>query len=166
MKTPSVCPTRLPLVLGAFAAFCSAAFAAPLPAENIREGEVKQQQLQGEISGLTEQLDAMIGEYARNGLGGEEVATVKALRDSISRLSTGEMEKVVGLLEKARLVYDAGEAKKQVSDAFAAQKTILVQMKRLLAEHLRNQQAMELSTELSQLADRQAANLQNGVELG
>ena len=41
-------------------------------AERIREGEVKQEQLRGDAQRLVEQLDAMLGEYERNGLAGEE----------------------------------------------------------------------------------------------
>ncbi len=166
MKTRLSLPVRHFILAGAISTICAAAFADPSASDNLRDGVVKQQQLQGEASGIAGQLDAMIGEYQRNGLTGEDVETVKALRDSMNRLSGTEMQQVVTLLEKARATSDAGTAKKVVSDAYAAQKGILVEMKKLLAEHQRNQQALELSAELSQLADRQAANLQNGIELG
>ncbi len=140
--------------------------AEPAPTESIRDSEVKQQQLQGEATGLAGQLDGMIAEYARNGLSGEDVDTVKALRDSINRLSASEMQQIVAILQKAGGLADAGQAKKQVSEAFSAQKNLLVQMKRLLAQHQRDQQAIDLASELTQLADRQSTNLQNGIELG
>jgi len=167
MKTRPSSPIHRFILTGAITSLAAfASYGENLPSEEIRDGEVKQQQLQGEASGLAGQLDAMIGEYQRNGLGGEDVDTVKALRDSLNRLSGTEMQQVVTLLEKARSTNDAGAARKVVSDAFSAQKGILVQMKKLLAEHQRNQQALQLSADLSALADRQAANLQNGIELG
>ncbi len=166
MKTRRLILTGSILLAGALSVHPGDVRAANPAADHIREDAVKQQQLQGEASGLADQLDGMIAEYARNGLTGEDVDTVKALRASIQRMSQTEMQQVVTLLEKAQAAPDAGQAKKSVSDAYSAQKGILVQIKRLLAEHLRNQQALELSSQLSQLADRQAANLQNGIELG
>jgi len=135
-------------------------------ADRIREGEVKQEQLRGDAQRLVEQLDAMLGEYERNGLAGEETKTVQALRETLAKLGSGEMKQVVELLEKARGTADAGEARKGVSAAYTTQKALITQMKKLLAEHLRNQEALELSQQLTQLADRQAVNLQNGITLG
>jgi hypothetical protein len=138
----------------------------PPPSDRIREGEVKQQQLRGEAQQIVEQLDSMLGEYERNGLGGEETKTIQTLRDSVQRLSVDEMRQVVELLEKARGARSAGEAKQRVSDAYTSQKEILTQMQKLLAEHLRNQQTQEIAAQLAKLAERQAANLQNGISLG
>ncbi len=157
MKPPSLFIASLAVVVHTMAA---------TPSDRIREGEVKQQQLQGDAGQLAGQLETMIGEYERNGLAGEDADTVRSLRDALQKLSSSEMKQVIDLLEKARAVTDAGEAKKTVSEAYASQKTILTQMQKLLAEHRRNQEALELSQQLSQLADRQAANLQNGIELG
>ncbi len=142
------------------------AVAAGPAAERIREGEVKQEQLRGEAQRLVEQLDAMLGEYERNGLAGEETKTVQALRETLAQLGGGEMRQVVELLEKARGTVDAGQQKKDVSAAYTAQKALIVQMKKLLAAHLRNQEALEISQQLTQLADRQSVNLQNGIQLG
>jgi len=135
--------------------------------ERIREGEVRQEQLRGDAQKLVEQLDRMLDEYQRNGLGaGDEIQTLRALRDSLAKLSVEEMKQVVDLLGKARGIADTGEAKKRVADAYADQKAILAQMAKLLAEHQRNQQAQEVSDQLAKLAEREAVNLQNGITLG
>jgi len=135
--------------------------------ERIREGEARQEQLRGEAQKLVEQLDRMLDEYQRNGLGaGGEIQTLRALRDSLAKLSVEEMKQVVDLLGKARGTVDTGEAKKRVADAYADQKAILAQMAKLLAEHQRNQQAQEISEQLAKLAGREAVNLQNGITLG
>ena len=133
--------------------------------EQIREGQVKQQQLRGEAQRLVDQLDSMLGEYERNGLAGDETKTVQAVRDSLQKLSVDEMKQVVDLLEKARGAATAGEAKQRVSDAYTSQKAILTEMQKLLADHLRNQQAQEISAQIAKLAEREAANLQNGINL-
>ena len=134
--------------------------------ERIREGEVKQVQLRTEAQALVDQLDAMLDEYTRNGLSGEDEKLVKAIRGSIAQLSGAEMKQIVEFLGKARDSGDGGLAKKELSAAYTGQKALITQMKKLLADHLRKQQAMELSQQLNQLADRQAVNLQNGISLG
>ena len=55
---------------------------------------------------------------------------------------------------------------KIAADAFTAQKQVIVSIKRILAEHSRAQEAAEIARQLNDLADRQARNLQNGIELG
>lgn len=136
------------------------------PSERIREGEARQQQLRGEAQKLVEQLDTMLDEYQRNALGGEETKTVQTLRDSLAKLSLDEMKQVIDLLEKARVTTDAGVAKQRVADAYSGQKAILSKISKLLADHQRDQQAAEIAQQLAQLAERQAVNLQNGINLG
>lgn len=158
---------RLPLYLALACGILPIARAEePAPAERIREGEARQQQLRGDAQKLVEQLDTMLDEYQRNALGGEDTKTVQALRDSLARLSLDEMKQVIDLLEKARVTTDAGEAKQRVADAYSSQKAILAKMGKLLADHQRDQQAAEIAQQLAQLAERQAVNLQNGVTLG
>ena len=174
LAAPSATMKRLPLYLIIASTLVPVLSAAPAnpanpanPAtERIREGEVKQEQLRGDAQRLVEQLDAMLGEYERNGLAGEETKTVQALRETLARLGGSEMKQVVELLEKARGTVDAGQQKKDVSAAYTAQKSLITQMKKLLADHLRNQEALEISQQLTQLADRQSVNLQNGITLG
>ncbi|MCX6977165.1 MAG: hypothetical protein NTX04_04330, partial [Verrucomicrobia bacterium] len=110
--------------------------------ERIREGEVKQVQLRTEAQALVDQLDAMLDEYTRNGLSGEDEKLVKAIRGSIAQLSGAEMKQIVEFLGKARDSGDGGLAKKELSAAYTGQKALITQMKKLLADHLRKQQAM------------------------
>ena len=139
---------------------------AALPAEPIRESEQRQVQIQGETRQLVGALDAMLGEYERNNLSGDDVATVRRLRQSLDSLTTSEMRQVVDLLQKARAGTDAGAAVKIAADAFTAQKQVIVSIQRILAEHSRVQEAAEIARQLNDLADRQTRNLQNGIELG
>jgi hypothetical protein len=147
-----------------FLLLAASAFAA-VPTERLRENETQQQQLQQDARALAGTLGAMLGEYTRNGLAGEDVEVVKRLREALDRMSAAEMKAVIDLLQKARAATDEGAARKTAGDAFAQQKSILTQMGRILAEHARNQQALELAQATAKLADRQAANLKNGLEL-
>ncbi|MDQ3624430.1 MAG: hypothetical protein M3463_18390 [Verrucomicrobiota bacterium] len=63
-------PSRLARTLTAAGILAASAHSEPLPGERIREGEVKQQQLQQDGLQLVAQLEWMLDEYKRNGLGG------------------------------------------------------------------------------------------------
>src|SRR5438067_12921555 len=69
--------------------------------EHLREGAIRQQQIQGESQKLLAQWDAMIGEYERNGLSSEELNALKKLRAAIAKLSDSDMRKVIELLQNA-----------------------------------------------------------------
>ena len=140
--------------------------AAPLPAERIRESEQRQEQISSEARELVNALDAMLGEYERNHLAGDDVATVRKLRGSVDQLTIAQMREVVDLLQQARAVNDRGAAVKTVADAYSAQKQVIVSINRIIAEHARNSQARDIARQMNDLADRQARNLQNGIELG
>ncbi len=143
----------------------SFALSAPLPPEPIREAEQRQEQISAQAKTLVTALDAMLGEYERNQLGGADAATVKALRGQLDRLSVDEMRTVVDLLQKARVVEDRGAASQTVADASSVQKRIAVEMERILAAHTRQGEAAELAKRFNELADRQARNLRDGIQL-
>lgn len=132
----------------------------------LREGEVKQQQIQSDSKNLVVQLDAMIGEYERNGIKGDETEALKKLRAVLANLSESEMKRVIDLLQQARVAGDSRAILQQVASAYSGQKNIVLQMKVLMAQYQRNQAALDLSTALINLAERQSANMQSGIELG
>ena len=92
-----------------------------LPSAPIRETEQKQAHIQGETKRLGDALDAMLGEYERNNLAGEDAASVRRVRESLSSLSATEMRQVVDLLQRARAATNPDAAVKTVADAFTAQ---------------------------------------------
>jgi hypothetical protein len=159
-------PPRLACRFFALATLVAQSAFAQVPVEPIREGEQRQTQIQGETRQLVSSLDAMLGEYERNNLTGQDVATVTRLRRSLDTLSATEMRQVVDLLQRARAVNSADATVKTVADAFTGQKQIIVAIKCILAEHARDQEAAEISRQLHELADRQGRNLQNGIQLG
>src|SRR6195952_1833498 len=132
--------------------------------DRAREGEVRQGQIQAESQTLVGQLDAMMDEYQRNALSGEEIKTFQTLRALLSRLTDQEMGKIRGVLQDGAAKNDPQVAIKAIADAYAAQKGVLGEFKRVLAAHEHNQEALRLSREVNALADRQAAVLQTGIE--
>ncbi len=165
MKVPPLLPARSPAAFGALVLFAAGAAFAEIPGAPLREGEQKQAQIQGDTKALAESLDAMLGEYERNNLAGDDAAAVRRVRESLGRLSAGEMRQVVDLLQRARAASRTDAVVRTVADAFSAQKQIVVAIQRILDEHLREREAGEISRQLHSLADRQARNLQNGIEL-
>ncbi len=139
--------------------------AAPLPPEPIRDAEQRQVQIGAQAKGLVSALDAMLGEYERNHLGGDDAKLIQTLRSQLERLSVEEVRTVVDLLQQARTVQDRGAATQTVADAFSAQKRISVELARILAAHAQQAEAAELSKRLNDLADRQARNLRDGIQL-
>ena len=162
MKLP---PHLLARLASALAALGTGTAFADLPAAPLRESEQKQSQIQGETRVLGEILDAMLGEYERNNLTGDDSKAVRRVRESLGSLSATEMRQVVDMLQRARAATNPDAAVKTVADAFTAQKQIVVAIQRILAEHLREQETADISRQLHDLADRQAANLRNGIEL-
>ena len=162
MKLP---PPLLARLATTFAALGAGAAFAELPATPLRESEQRQEQIQGETRGIADTLDAMLGEYERNNLAGDAAAAVRRIRESLGSLSGTEMRQVVDMLQRARVATNADAAVTTVADAFTAQKQIIVAIQRILAEHLRAQEAAEISRQLHELADRQALNFRNGIDL-
>lgn len=135
-------------------------------ADQVRQNEIKQQQLLNDAKKLVAQLQAMIDAYHQNGLGGDDLKALEGLQVVLKNLSGNEMKKVVEFLQQAQAIDDPKAAIKLIAGAYSGQKGISVRLKQLLADYDRIQTAREISDQLSQLAERQAANLQSGIELG
>src|SRR5207244_4108327 len=127
-------PSRLVRKLLPLAALVAPTLFADVPSAPVRESEQKQVQIQGETKLLIAALDGMLDEYGRNNLSGEDVATVRRLRQALETLSAAEMRQVVDLLQRARAGNDPASAIKSVADAFSMQKQIIVAIKRILTE--------------------------------
>src|SRR3954453_1920777 len=125
---------NLAIRLGAI--LCIAGWHVPGRAENasttdrLRENERGQEQLVTQARSLIGNLEVVLGEYARNGLAGEDVTTIERLKASIGQLGTAEMREVIDLLQQARTVQEPGARVKTAADAFSAQKQIVVSIQR------------------------------------
>jgi len=134
------------------------------PAEIARRGVARQVQIQSSSQKLENEIGAMIDEYDRNGLNGDEIKSLKNLKSILSRLSDTDMEKIVVLLRNASEPAGGKATLAAISGAYAQQKGVLVQLKQILASYAAEQEALELAENAGQLADRQAAILQAGIE--
>src|SRR5436305_2740465 len=115
-----------------------AADVSPLPNERLLQQELKQQQIRTTTQRVADQLTAIIEEFDRNGIAGEDVKVLQAIRGVLSQLTAKEMEKVVGFLQQARTAADPNASTRIASDAYAGQKMI-TQLRQLVLEYQRQQ---------------------------
>jgi hypothetical protein len=159
---------RTQLLLLVFVAFALRPLALPAaPADasgdRILQQELKQQQLEHTTERVGEQLAAVITEFENNGITGEDLRTLKAIRTVLGRLSQKDMHQVVTLLAQARADADPAASKQRLAGAYSGQKTIIMLLKQLLLEYERQQALYELSIRFRELAARQGKNMRAGV---
>jgi len=75
------------------------------------------------------------------------------------------MDKVITFLQQTRAEANPSAAARHATEAFAGQKTIIVQLNQLVLEYQRQQALYEVSLRLRELASRQSANMWLGVGL-
>ncbi len=155
------------LILGILVAFAPLVFAVPLetPTDRLLQQQVKQEQIRTTTDRVGKLLSSVIEEYERNGLTGDDVEILKAIRGVLGKLSEKEIQRVVELLRDARNDKDDGAVNRRIVDAFTGQKGIVVQLRQLLLEYQRQQALHQLSLRFAALAVRQNANLKEGVGL-
>jgi hypothetical protein len=137
----------------------------PPSADPVLAQELKQQQIKYTTRKVGDQLEAIVAEFERNGIAGEDVKVLRAIRSVLDRLSEQEMQKVIAFLQQARAATDATTSAKQATEAYAEQKSIIVQLQQLVLEYQRQQALYEISLRLKELASRQSANMWLGVGL-
>ncbi len=139
--------------------------AAPPGNERILQQQLKQQQIQKTTQRVADQLATVINEFERNGISGEDVKVLRAIKTVLGRLTEREMAQVIALLQQAEQSGDDLTSKKNVTEAYSSQKTIITQLKQLLLEYQRQQALYEISLMLRGLAGRQSSNMRLGVWL-
>ena len=127
------------------------------------QSERQQQLLRANIETVSTQLRALIDDYRRNGITGDEIQTLQTIAGVIAHLTDTEIQRVVNLLQSARNAPDAGATQRQVVEAYSCQKTILVQLRQIVSEYQHRQGLQEIADRLTALADRQHANLSLAV---
>src|SRR5437667_12733245 len=81
---------------------------AETPPANARicQQELKQQQLRTTTGRVGDQLEAIIAEFDRNGIAGEDVKVLKAIRAVLGKLTAKDMERVIAFLQESRAAND------------------------------------------------------------
>jgi hypothetical protein len=136
-----------------------------LPADQIRQGEARQQQIKTQTQQVATQLGAIVDEFKRNGLDGADVQVLEAIRSVLDKLGETEMKKVIDALQEARSDANPSASQRAFVGAVTNQKNIVVQMRALLLEYQRQQALYDLSLRLAALAERENGNLKATVDL-
>src|SRR5437773_4171847 len=109
------------------------------PADRFLQQEQKQQQIRATTQRVGEQLGAIIAEFDRNGISGEDVKVLRAIRSVLGKLTEKDMEKVLQLLQQSRQARDPASSTHTATDAYAGQRMILTQLNQLVLEYQRQQ---------------------------
>src|SRR5437868_13372333 len=78
--------------------------------DRILQQELKQQQLRTTTQRVGDQLESIIAEFDRNGIAGEDVKVLKAIRAVLGKLTQKDMERVIAFLQEARTTNDSAAA--------------------------------------------------------
>jgi hypothetical protein len=135
------------------------------PGTDFQQELFKQQQIKTTTKRVGDQLESVIAEFDRNGISGEDVKVLRAIRSVLDKLSEKDMAMVLEYLQQSRSASDPAVAARNATDAFAGQKAIVVQLQQLVLEYQRQQALYEISLRLKELASRQSANMWLGVGL-
>lgn len=139
--------------------------AVPVGAPQLLQDISRQEQIKATTRRVGEQLEGVIGEFDRNGITGEDVKVLRAIRGVLDHLSEKEMATVIEYLQQSRTSADPAIASRSATEAYAGQKAIVVQLQQLVLEYQRQQALYEISLRLKELATRQTANMWQGVAL-
>lgn len=134
------------------------------PAEDpLQQQSSKQEQIKTSASRVGTQLDQILTEFDLNGISGEDVKILRAIRGVLGRLTEQDMQKVVQLLNEART--NPAGISQQVTEAFSGQRNIITQLRQLLTEYQRQQAVYDIAIRLKELAARQTDNMRLAVWL-
>ena len=75
---------------------------AAAPADSLLQQELKQQQIKSTTRRVGEQLEIIIADFDRNGIAGEDVKVLRAIRGVLGYLTEKDMEKVIAFLQESR----------------------------------------------------------------
>lgn len=143
---------------------CQAAESTPPPNERLLQQELKQQQIRTTTQRVGDQLASIINEFDRNGIGGEDVKVLRAIRGVLGKLTDKDMDKVVQLLQQTRQS-EGSASTKNATDAYAGQKMIITQLNQLVLEYQRQQALYELSLRFKEFANRESTFMWQAVQL-
>jgi hypothetical protein len=153
------------LVLGTLAPSTTFAETTINSTDLLLQQELRQEQIKDTTGRVGAQLDVIIDEYERNGLSGDDVSVLKAIRSVLGDLTQEEIRKVITLLQSARNTTDPGESSENTLNAYAGQKSIIVQLRHLMLEYERQQILREIARRFRDLGRRQGVNMSETVAL-
>lgn len=130
---------------------------------NLTHQKKGQQRIGESIRRVRGQLDSVIGEYARNGLEGDDVDALKRFRGILDKLTKSEISKILKQLEGSVLLKE-NKAKDSIIDAFDGQKGVTEQLNIIYLEWQTEQIFRELYDRFMKLSVVQQRNYRYAVQ--
>ncbi|WP_200163438.1 hypothetical protein, partial [Cerasicoccus arenae] len=127
--------------------------------------KAEQARLRERTQQIISQLDSIILEYERNGLGGQQVEDLKRTRLLLSNSSLDEMAKILNKLDQAQQAGSESEARAFLMSAYSGQLSVLVQLRDLVNEYNQKRDVSAVPAILQELVQRQQGNLEAGIGL-
>jgi hypothetical protein len=159
----------LPLALVVAWLSSAPALAGAVPAlstnDRLLQQELKQEQIRHTTQRVADQLAAVIAEFERNQIAGEDVKVLRAVRSVLGMLSEKDMQVVIAFLQQARDASDPSAGTQRVTEAYARQKAIVLQLRQLIAEYERQHRLYLLSVQFRELARKETEAMRAGVKL-
>ena len=139
--------------------------AGPRAEERVSQAEASQVQLKDSTVRVVGQLDLILEEFQRNGIGGEDVQLLTAIRGLLGRVGEEDMGRVVTLLQGARGLNDSPEQRSRLLEAFSTQKSVSLKLRQILLEYQRQQELAGVAARLEELAGRQHLAMRESFQL-
>ncbi len=133
--------------------------------DRLTQTEVGQEQLRALTDRVGTQLDAIIGEFQRNALGGEDLQLLQAIHGVLGHLSGEDMARVIELIQGVRQASTAGEQRANLLEAFSTQKTVGLKLRQILLEYQGQQELAGVAARLQELAERQQTSMRESADL-
>ena len=130
---------------------------------NLTRQKAGQQRIGDSIRRVGSQLDGLIGEYARNGLEGDDVDALKRFRGMLNKLTESEISKILKQLETSDLL-KKNTPEDSVFGAFNDQKSVITKLNTIYLEWQQEQIFRELSDRFMKLSVVQQRNYRYAVQ--
>jgi len=158
----SVVPTHL-LRLSVSVCGCLWLILAPAFAQTTSDLVGSQKQIRSQTERATADLNALLIEFDRNGLGeGADVMLLKGIQKALNNLTEKDMQEVIAILESIR---KGGNLADTLQRAFDKQKGISTQLQAIIIQYMHEQDLADVALRLTRLADRENLNMRAGTNL-
>jgi len=131
----------------------------------IGDKKADQARLKERTQQIIQQLDAIILEYERNGLVGDQVEDLKKTRLLLSNSSLEEMRKILNKLDQAQTAGSDSEARGFLMGAYSGQLAVLVQLRDMVNEYNQKRDVTAVPAILQELVQRQEGNMEAAISL-
>src|SRR6185436_13941365 len=135
------------------------------PKNSLAQQEIRQAQIRASTERLAAQVAAVVEEFRRNDIGGQDVQRLEIIQRVLLSLSEQDMEAILQALHSAGEAPNPAASLNQTLAAYTRQKAVSAKMKAVIDEYLRLAEAYELAQRFREFAQRETALMWRTVAL-